>query len=90
MKDKITIKNEKGETKEFDIILSFTKDGKDYVTYTDFSKDENNDINCYSSEIEKNGKLNNIEDENILKLIDSLLLTITETEKDKYKRMKIA
>ena len=42
MKDYLTIKNDKGEEKEFEILLSYVGEetGYQYVTYTDYSKDE--------------------------------------------------
>ena len=84
MNDKITVKNKEGQEKEYDIILTFTKNDKNYITYTDYSKDEDNNINCYSKEINDN-KLLDITDEDINKIIDTMLLTITEAERDKFK-----
>ena len=41
MEEKILIKNDKCEEKEFDIIFTFESNetGKKYVTYTDYTKD---------------------------------------------------
>ena len=50
MQDKILIKNDQGQEKEFDILFTFTSNdtGKDYITYTDYEKDEQGNIKCYS------------------------------------------
>ena len=79
MKDKLKIKNDQGIEKEFDILYSFKSKntGKDYVVYTDFTK-ENNIINCYAS-IYEDGKLL---PEN--KVIETMINTISATAKTKY------
>lgn len=48
---KIYTINKEGKTIEFDVILTFKNEdnGKDYVVYTDNSKDENNKLRIYSS-----------------------------------------
>ena len=81
--DILTIKNEQGEEKEYDIIFSFKKNNKEYVTYTDYQHDENNNIKCYSNEYD-NGQIKPIKDEDVLKNIEELLKTITETTKKRY------
>lgn len=86
MKDKLYIKNEKGEEKEYDILFTFTKDEKNYITFTDYSHDESNNIKCYSKEQTNDNELNDITDENIYIVIDDMLKTITETEK--YKNIR--
>ena len=41
MEEKILIKNDMGEEKEFDVLFTFEskETGKKYVTYTDYTKD---------------------------------------------------
>ena len=41
MEEKILIKNDQGEEKEFDILFTFESNetGKKYVTYTDYTKE---------------------------------------------------
>ena len=85
MKDKITIKTEQGE-KEYDIVFSFNKNGKEIVTYTDYQKDENNNIKCYSCEYQEDGKINEVTDPETLQNIKDILNTITETTKYKYSK----
>ena len=50
MEEKILIKNDNGEEKEFTVLFTFESNetGKKYVTYTDYSKDYKGNINCYS------------------------------------------
>lgn len=86
MKDYLTIKNDKGEEKEFEILLSYVGEetGYQYVTYTDFSKDEDGSIICYSSILEDDGSLSPITDEKTLDTIDELLKTVAETTNMRY------
>lgn len=86
MDNYITIKNDKNEEKEFEILFSFESDNtnKKYITYTDYSKDDNGNIICYSSILEDDGKLSKIDTEPELKIIDEMLNTLVETTKLKY------
>ena len=86
MENYITIKNDKNEEKEFEILFSFESDNtnKKYITYTDYSKDDNGNIICYSSILEDDGKLSKIDTEPELKIIDEMLNTLVETTKLKY------
>ena len=84
MQERIIIKNDQGEEKEFDILFTFTSNdtGKDYITYTDYSKDENGNINCYS--VYKEGdKLLPVTTEKELTFIDETLKTIQTYLKEK-------
>ena len=83
MDNYITIKNDKNEEKEFEILFSFESDNtnKKYITYTDYSKDDNGNIICYSSILEEDGKLSKIDTEPELKIIDEMLNTLVETTK---------
>lgn len=85
MKDTITIKNDLGEEKTFDIIFTFiSKDtNKEYITYTDYSKDYKGNIKCYS--VMKDGeKLLPVETEKELLFINETLKTITGEINEKY------
>ena len=86
MDNYITIKNDKNEEKEFEILFSFESDNtnKKYITYTDYSKDDNGNIICYSSILEDDGKLSKIDTEPELKIIDEMLNTLVETTKLQY------
>ena len=86
MDNYITIKNDKNEEKKFEILFSFESDNtnKKYITYTDYSKDDNGNIICYSSILEDDGKLSKIDTEPELKIIDEMLNTLVETTKLKY------
>ena len=76
MNDKIKIKNELSE-KEFTILFSFEFDNHNYITYTDYEKDENGNILCFSS-IYDNDKLMPVNDEKALDMIDEILNHMVE------------
>lgn len=48
---KLKITDTSGKTSEYDIITAFfwTKTKKNYIVYTDNTKNENNDLNVYAS-----------------------------------------
>ena len=82
MNDKIKIKNELSE-KEFTILFSFEFDNHNYITYTDYEKDENGNILCFSS-IYDNDKLMPVNDEKALDMIDEILNHMVEETKNKF------
>ena len=85
MKETITIKNDLGEEKTFDIVFSFiSKDtNKEYITYTDYTKDYKGNIKCYS--VMKDGeRLLPVETEKELLFINETLKTITSDLQEKY------
>lgn len=85
MKETIKIKNDLGEEKEFDILFSFISKNtnKEYITYTDYTKDYKGNLKCYS--VMKDGeRLLPIDTEEELQFINETLKTLTEEIKYKY------
>ena len=89
MEEKILIKNDLGEEKEFDVLFTFNskETGKKYVTYTDYTKDYKGNLNCYSGYYEGD-KLLPVESEKELTFIKETLKTLTETINYKYNSSK--
>ena len=89
MEEKILIKNDLGEEKEFDVLFTFNskETGKKYVTYTDYTKDYKGNQNCYSGYYEGN-KLLPVESEKEINFIKETLKTLTETINYKYNQNK--
>lgn len=87
MEEKILIKNDLGEEKEFDVLFTFNskETDKKYVTYTDYTKDYKGNLNCYSGYYEGD-KLLPVESEKELDFIKETLKTLTETLKIKYSK----
>lgn len=85
MKEKLTIRNIDGQEKEYDILFTFefNRTKKKYVAYTDYSKGDDGNMNCYSYILEDT-KLLPIETEEEIKVVERLLQTITESTKLKY------
>lgn len=85
MNEKIIIKNDNNEEKEFDILFTFEskETKKKYVTYTDYSKNYKGKINCWSS-VYEGDKLLPVDTEAELKVIDEMLRTIGNSTKEKY------
>lgn len=81
MEDKVLIKNDQGEEKEYDIVFTFVSENthQKYVTYTDYSKDENGDIICLSSMIGANDELLPVTTEAELQIIDEMLKTLSNS-----------
>lgn len=84
MKEKLIVQNDHDQ-KEFDVLFTFESDHthKQYVAYTDYSKDNDGNINCFSSILEE-GRLLSIETEKEKAMIDQMLQTITASTKLKY------
>lgn len=85
MNETIKIKNDKNEEKSFDLLFKFVSNnnGKTYITYTAYEKDDDGNIKCYSSEVDGE-KLNPVVGEYELKTIDQLLKSLGESVKYKY------
>lgn len=85
MEEKIIIKNENNEEKEFDILFTFESENthKKYVTYTDYSKDYKGKIRCLSSMYDGD-KLLPVTTEPELKIIDDMLRTLSVSTELKY------
>ena len=84
---KITITNELGETKEFDVLFTFDSDEtkKSYIAYTDNSLDEEGNVKVYASTWDPTGKdlsVKPIESQKEWKVIESILSSIQEKLKE--------
>lgn len=75
-----------GEEKRYDVIFTFKSrnTNKDYVVYTDYKKDNNNTIICYSG-IYNEGNISRVDTTEELNIIDKILNDITNMENIKYK-----
>lgn len=84
--EKIKISNDQGLEKEYDVIFEFTSknDRQHYIVYTNYEKDENNNINCYAS-IYKDNKLKEVTETTEINYITSMLEAIANKAKTKYK-----
>ena len=87
MKDSFNIINKEGKLIKYDILFSFKNESnnKDYIVYTDYSKDINNNINIYTARYcLKNSKikLETIEKEEELKYVETILNSIREELKN--------
>lgn len=89
MKDKITLKNELGEEKKFDILFTFDskETNKTYIVYTDYSKDYKGNLNCYSGYYE-NEEFLPVTSEKELNFINETLNTLTSSILEKYSENK--
>ena len=87
MNNKIIIKNAQGKEQTYDILFSFESANthKNYIVYTDFTK-ENNIIKCYAS-IYENGQVSPIDTEAENQIVITMLNTLTESTKIKYRLM---
>ena len=82
-KNTITIRDEKGNKKVCDILFTFENDetGKNYIVYTDNTKDSNGKTQVYASIYDpkdKDMKLEEIKTDKEWKVIETILQTIQE------------
>ncbi len=82
MEEKIVITNEQGKEIEYDVLLSFIseKDNKKYIAYTNYEKDEDNNL-IINSALYENNKVLPIENEDAIKVIDRMINTLNEASK---------
>lgn len=82
-KNTFTMLDENGNEVVYDVLFTFESDetGKNYIVYTDNSKDEAGNIEVYASIYhpeEGNGRLEAIETEKEWKIIETILETLQE------------
>lgn len=86
----LTIINEKGEQKNFYILVTFDieEKNKSYVIYTDYSKTEDGNLRVFASTYnpyDEDDKLEDIVEKDELEIIDNYLQTLQEDLKSGIK-----
>ena len=86
-KNTFTLLDENGQEVVYDVLFTFESDqtNKNYIVYTDNSKDEEGNIEVYESIYypdDENGRLEAIETESEWKLIETILSTLQEEIKN--------
>ena len=87
-KNSFTLVDEKGNEQVYDVLFTFESDEtkKNYIVYTDNSKDNQGNIQVYASIYDPentNSKLEAIETEKEWKVIETILETLQEEVKKK-------
>ena len=87
-KNSFTLIDEEGKEVVYDVLFTFESEetNKNYIVYTDQSKDENGNIQVYASIYDPNdpnSKLEAIETEKEWKVIETILSTLQEEIKKK-------
>ena len=88
--EKLVIVNEKGEQKEFAILVTFDieKKNKSYVIYTDYSKNDDGDIQVYASiydKFQKDKRLNDVTEKDEIEFINKYLEVLADDLKSAVK-----
>lgn len=73
--DKLLIKNDAGEVKEYSILSVFKIDNRDedYAIFTDYSINENQEMNIYSGILLPSGLIQHIENEEDFEIINAYI-----------------
>lgn len=87
-KNTFSMIDENGNEVVYDVLFTFESDetGKNYIVYTDNSKDEQGNIEVYASIYypdDENGRLEAIETDKEWKIIETILETLQEELKNK-------
>ena len=90
-KNKFTLIGEDGTEVEYDVLFTFESEetGKNYIVYTDQSKDETGNIQVFASIYvpnDPNSRLEAIESEKEWKVIETILSTLQEEIKKKQEQ----
>lgn len=80
MKELVRLTEENGQEKDYEVLVTFKTNDKEVVIYTDYEKDEDDNINCYASYI-KDQQLSEITDNEDLQKVNEVLKTIMEEMK---------
>lgn len=91
-KNSFTLIDEEGKETVYDVLFTFESEetNKNYIVYTDNSKDEAGNIQVYASIYDPNdpnSKLEAIETEKEWKVIETILETLQEEVKKKQEEM---
>ena len=93
MEEKMTFKviNDEGKEVECEVLFTFESDEtkKNYIVYTDNTKDEQGNIEVYASIYhpeDNNGRLEAIETEKEWKVIETILETLQEEVRNKMNK----
>lgn len=86
-KNTFTLLDENGQEVVYDVLFTFESDqtNKNYIVYTDNSRDEQGNIEVYASIYhpeDENGRLEAIETDSEWKLIETILSTLQEEIKN--------
>ena len=83
----LTIINEKGEQKNFHILVTFDikQRNKSYVIYTDYSKNEDGDLRVFASIYSEDSKLEEVVEKDELEVIDNYIFNLQEDLKSGIK-----
>lgn len=90
-KNSFTLIDEEGKEVVYDVLFTFESEetNKNYIVYTDQTKDENGNIQVYASTYDPedpNSKLGVIETEKEWKVIETILSTLQEEVKKKQEQ----
>ncbi len=82
-KNTFTLLDENGQEVVYDVLFTFESDktNKNYIAYTDNSRDEEGNVEVYASVYypdDENGRLEAIETDEEWKLIETILTTLQE------------
>lgn len=76
--DKLLIKDENDEVKEYTIlsVVNLNNSSDDYAIFTDYSVNENGEINVFSGILDPNGQIRAVENESDIKALDSYIASL--------------
>ena len=78
--DKLFMKDENGNVKEFSILSVVNLNGKDddFAIYTDYSKNANNELNLFSGILGNDGFVKKVEDTNDITALNSYMSSLND------------
>ena len=78
--DKLLIKDDDGNVKEFSLLSVVNLNGKDddFAVYTDYSLNDNKEINIFSGIMGQDGYIKKIEDQNDIQALNSYIASLND------------
>ncbi|MBR6252832.1 MAG: hypothetical protein IKR04_03225 [Clostridia bacterium] len=78
--DKLFVKDDNGDVKEFSLLSVVNLNGKDddFAVYTDYSLNANNEINIFSGIMGQDGFIKKVEDQNDIQALNSYISSLND------------
>ncbi len=78
----VKIESKKNEINEYDVLFTMNSDetNKDYIVYTDYTRDSDKNIRAYGAIYDKSGKLFQIKDEREWKTLEELIIKFNKED----------
>lgn len=76
--EKISIFDSENREMDYEVLIKFDYDDKNYIVYTDNSYNNKEELNLYGAMIDKDNKLNSVYDVDVIAIFNKLIAEYKE------------